>query len=351
MKQNPNVRRITLLRVITIFFTCSLIGNAQISDKIKYNAVYNCGEGKINFKVLSCDDKGRNAVCKVFYINKYAPGGGHTEDRDRSFIEDNFVGVCAIEGGNTNAEKQLLDDKTDERTANRVGASIQIPKPTIANDGQFKIGDRVQVTLSGIKEEKNYQPCTIMRGLEHNSYGIGCDPWHGQPYLEYSALPSWVRPWANATAASFPVEKLRVDNDDTVLADRAPINCDFNHGGRNGSPPPADLAKKLIRCLYERPSPKGQDGVTTMDITAFTIGTPHRWSINQDMGQGKLDTLVYPARVKWNMKTFYRTRNVEVRDKEMMFTCFVDTANLWQCGTATGSHQDGKTQEIVVTKE
>ena len=335
--------------VAAIFLLVAFTTVFAQADKIKYNALYDCGEGKIKFKVLSCDGKGGDAECTIFYINPYSPGGGHQGKMGRSTIESNFVGVCAVEGGNAEAEKQPAADKTDNQTPN---APAENTKNSVKNDGQFKVGDRVQASISGLNDEKDYQPCTIIRDLQHNSYGVGCDPWRGQPYMEYSVLPSWVRPWANATAANFPIEKLRVDDNDTVLADRALTDCEnFKHNGRNGSPPPADLAKKLIRCLYERPSPVGQDGATTMDIAAFTVGAPHRWNINEDMGQGKLDTLVYPVRVKWNMKTFYRTRNVLTTDKEAMFTCFVDTTNLWQCGSAAGSRKDGKTQEIVVKKE
>lgn len=335
-----------LLAGATAFVTHTF---GQTKDKIRYNAVYDCGEGKINFKVLSCDGKGGNATCKVFYINKYAPGGGHIQEQQRSYIEDNFVGVCAVEGGNANQDA-ADDNKTGNQKPNANADGNDNAAP---NNGQFKVGDRVQVSIIGSTNDKDYQPCTIIRDLQHNSYGVGCDPWHGQPYMEYSVLPKWVRAWANASAApKIPIDKLRVDENDTVLADRELLDCDnLNHNGRNGTPPPTELAKKLIRCLYERPSPVGQDGATTMDITAFTIGAPHRWKLNEDMGQGNLNTLVYPVHVKWNMKTFYRTRNVQVTDKEQMFTCFADTTNLWQCGTAAGSHKDGKTQEIVVKKQ
>jgi hypothetical protein len=54
--------------------------------------------------------------------------------------------------------------------------------------------------------------------------------------------------------------------------------------------------------------------------------------------------------VKWNQKTFYRTRNLAITDKEGMFTCFVDNTGLWQCGSAAGPRKDGKTQEVRVTK-
>src|SRR5207253_10062022 len=144
---------------------------------------------------------------------------------------------------------------------------------------------------------------------------------------------------------------LIVDRNNTVLADRALLDCDnLRHGGKNGQPPPVELLKKLIRCLYEKPSPVGQDGATTMDITEFTLGAPHRWRTYIDSGQGTLNTLVYPVHVKYNYKKFYRSRNDQVTDKEMTFTCFADAVNLWQCGFATGPNKEGKKQEIVVKR-
>jgi len=54
--------------------------------------------------------------------------------------------------------------------------------------------------------------------------------------------------------------------------------------------------------------------------------------------------------VKWNQKTFYRTRNLSITDKEGMFTCFVDNTGLWQCGNAAGPRKEGTKQEIRVSK-
>ena len=86
-----------------------------------------------------------------------------------------------------------------------------------------------------------------------------------------------------------------------------------------------------------------------MDVTALTIGAPHKWRVREDLGQGTLNTLVYPLYVKWNQKTFYRTRNVLKTDLECQFTCFVDATGLWQCGHAS-STKVGRTQEIAVRK-
>src|SRR5581483_1334444 len=76
----------------------------------------------------------------------------------------------------------------------------------------------------------------------------------------YSGDPSrtigYLRPLAGGGAAPrIESDKLRVDENDTVLADRELLDCKNLKAGpaRNGPPPPADLAKKLIRCLFETP--------------------------------------------------------------------------------------------------
>jgi hypothetical protein len=227
---------------------------------------------------------------------------------------------------------------------------------------KFNEGDRVEVDTThvdvqhgGNPELQSWSKGTVTKvDTTYQRYIIQLDPLPGKLPVMHS-IPMYdqeccIRPYGGA-APQVQTEKLRVDENGTVLADRELLDCDnLQHNGRNGSPPPVELAKKLIRCLYEHPSPVGQDGATTMDITDFRIGAPHRWNINEDMGQGNASTLVYPVHVRWNQKTFYRSRNVLVTDKEMMFTCFADTTGLWQCGGAAGPHKDGKQQEIVVKK-
>ena len=224
---------------------------------------------------------------------------------------------------------------------------------------KYKEGDRVEFSMNGACLGAQYAVQAKGTVLQVNTgnimnYVVQVDPLPGQAPRVVSrpiyTQECGFRPLAGA-AAKILTEKLMVDENGTVLGDREIFDCDnLKHGGRNGSPPQVELAKNLIRCLYEKPSPVGQDGATTMDITEFTIGEPHRWRTYIDSGQGTDNTLVYPVHVKWNMKTFFRSRNVQVTDKEMTFTCFADAVNLWQCGFATGPNKEGKTQEIVVKK-
>ena len=230
-----------------------------------------------------------------------------------------------------------------------LGAQAQTPK--------YKEGDRVEFSENAACLGSEYaipSKGTIFKvnaGTAMN-YVIQVDPLPGKaPRFVTRPIYSQecgFRPLAGA-APRIVTDKLRVDENRTVLADRELLDCEnLKHTGRNGSPPPVELAKKLVRCLFEKPSPVGQDGATTRDISEFTIGAPHRWRTYIDMGQGTANTLVYPVHVKWTDKTFYRTRNVLKTDIEGTFTCFCDAVNLWQCGYASGPHKDGKTQEILV---
>jgi hypothetical protein len=230
-----------------------------------------------------------------------------------------------------------------------------------AQTPKYKEGDRVEVDITHVDVDHGGNPAyqRWKRGVilqadtgTNKRYVIQLDPIPGQAPVIHT-IPMYdenccIRPFGGA-APKILTDKLRVDENGTVLADRELLDCEnLKHPGRNGSPPPPDLIKKLIRCLFEKPSPAGQDGATTMDITEFTIGAPHRWRDTIDSGQGTANTMVYPVHVKWNTKKFLRDRNDQVTDAEGTFTCFADAVNLWQCGFATGPHKDGTKQEIVV---
>jgi hypothetical protein len=226
---------------------------------------------------------------------------------------------------------------------------------------KFKVNDRVEFSANNACLGSQYAIPTkgtiveVNPGMTSRNYVILADPLPGQAPRRMTIPMAREECGMRALGGPAPkiqTDKLRVDENNTVLADRELLDCEhLKHDGRNGSPPPVELLKKLIRCLYEKPSPVGQDGATTMDITEFTVGAPHRWRLYEDMGQGTANTLVYPVRVKWNMKTFSRTTNVLVTGNEGTFSCFADATDLWQCGSVAGSRKDGKSQEIMVKKE
>jgi len=60
---------------------------AQKQDKIEYNTVYDCGDSRPKFKVLSC----KGDMCQVYTIKESAPGGGYESTVYRNIIEDTYI--------------------------------------------------------------------------------------------------------------------------------------------------------------------------------------------------------------------------------------------------------------------
>ena len=119
----------------------------------------------------------------------------------------------------------------------------------------------------------------------------------------------------------------------TVPTDRALVDCNIQQTpAKSGSKPPEALATKLIQCLFEKPAAPGMDGAQTMDIGELQIGKPRKWNPRIDMGSGSVDTVVYPIRVKWTWKTFYRTATNVEANREDVFNCYVDAFERWTCG-------------------
>jgi hypothetical protein len=74
---------------------------------------------------------------------------------------------------------------------------------------------------------------------------------------------------------------------------------------------------------------------------------PRRWNPREDIAfAGTANSLVYPVRVKWTQKTFYRTYNQVTEDKEQLFTCYVEV-DKWYCGQSLLINQ-GETKQIQV---
>ncbi|MBV9469259.1 MAG: hypothetical protein JOZ57_08430 [Abitibacteriaceae bacterium] len=350
-----------LAAILLVLITASAGAQAQIPR-------FKVGD-HVEFSENSACLGGPNAVQATGNIVKVNPGIGGTYVIELDSRPGTNVAVPIYYdkcGMRATAAQKKHNDTTDGGGTGRAdnnGQPANNQNDNAANQGgaQFKQGDRVEFSQNAACLDTQYAIPTkgtivaVNAGATSRNYVILADPLAGQAPRQMTIPMAREECGIRALGGPAPkiqVDKLRVDKNNTVLADRELLDCEhLKHDGRNGSPPPVELLKKLIRCLYEKPSPVGQDGATTMDITEFTVGTPHRWRLYEDMGQGTANTLVYPVHVKWNMKTFYRTRNVQVTGKEGTFTCFVDATNLWQCGSAAGPHKDGTTQEIMVKKE
>jgi hypothetical protein len=228
-----------------------------------------------------------------------------------------------------------------------------------AQTPKFKVGDRVEVdtNMSTTPAYASWKKGTVTQVMTDTDkvYIVEIDPVPGKlpqtsripirPYAE-----GWIKPLAGAGPAPVvAADMLRLDGNGTVLADRDLLDCKRlkQPTARNGSPLPVELAKTLIRCLYEKPSSTASDGATTMDIVEFKPGPSRRWIEKEDRGSAATpETLVFPIRVKWDQKTFYRSYNQIQTGNERIFTCFVD-GDVWYCGPAQFI-KDGEKQQTKV---
>ena len=136
---------------------------------------------------------------------------------------------------------------------------------------------------------------------------------------------------AAAQAPPPPFQPRHEAADGTVLADREILDCTVKqHPVKNGPPPPPELTKFLIRCLFEQPSIPGGDGAVTIDIDRLDVGAARPWNPNQDVGSGHLGTLIYPVHAVWTRKTFRRALTL-VQAHESTFACYVNVLGVWTC--------------------
>ncbi len=112
---------------------------------------------------------------------------------------------------------------------------------------------------------------------------------------------------------------------------------------KNGAKPDPELLKQLVRCSKgEKAAEKGYDGAVTVDVAALQIGEPRKWSPSRDSGNGKLETLVYPTKVTYSVRTHYKTRIAAEDNSIRILNFYVNAFGEWQ----SGSEEPVKSAEV-----
>jgi hypothetical protein len=133
---------------------------------------------------------------------------------------------------------------------------------------------------------------------------------------------------ANSLSAS-------VDANNTVQADRPILTCPIEQASAsNGSAPDVELVKKIVRCKKgELAAAKGYDGAVTVDVSQLKVGQPRPWKYALDSGSGTVETIVYPVKVTYTVKTFYRSRIVLENNWMRIMNFYVDGFGEWRSGS------------------
>ena len=122
----------------------------------------------------------------------------------------------------------------------------------------------------------------------------------------------------------------------TVLADRAILSCPIKQGAvKNGTQPDPAVLQPMLQCrLGEKVASPGLDGAITIEISALKVGAQRPWDINLDMDGGVPGkTVVFPVKVTYSEKTFYRSGISVSANWIRIFNVFVNGFDEWQVGS------------------
>jgi hypothetical protein len=127
------------------------------------------------------------------------------------------------------------------------------------------------------------------------------------------------------------------DADGTLSADRPILACPVAQKHvKNGTAPDLKVLEKVFRCQSgEKAAAKGMDGAFIINVESMQVGKPRLMDYLADKGDGTPGkTLVYPIKVTWTEKTFYRTRTAVVERKIAIVNFNVNSFGEWQYGSA-----------------
>jgi hypothetical protein len=108
-------------------------------------------------------------------------------------------------------------------------------------------------------------------------------------------------------------------------------------GGTSAAPTPQDI-EQALKAIHEKPASPGMDGAVTVEVKSVKIGQPRKWHFD-DGGGGTPDTDAWPVRVRYLIKTHYRSRTL-VYDWDKPHLAFKNGLGEWQVGITTGASKD-----------
>lgn len=238
--------------------------------------------------------------------------------------------------GQDNGQNNGNDRRGNQPAANEPGA-------------KFQPGDRVECDTTNIG---NWYKGTVLPFKENDNPDLEKDKSGKYFYIhrvrldnEASTRPAGgmcftdrTRLLAGDAARPLPVDRsvgeVTVDRDNTLSADRPVLDCPVEQTPvRNGARPNVELLKKITRCdKGETPASKGYDGAVTVDVTAVQIAAPRQWIYDRDIS-GKPGTVIYPVRVTYTVKTFYRNRTLVEENWVRTINFYVNDFGEWQSGS------------------
>ncbi len=215
---------------------------------------------------------------------------------------------------------------------------------------KFKPGDRIECDAAGIndwlkgtvlsfKENDNPDAEKDKSGKYFYIHRVLLDrdattrPAGGFCFTDRTRLLTGGKPM-EIPKTEIPIGKVTTDENNTLSADRPIMECPVEQTKvKNGARPDAEMLRKITRCdKGEKPASKGYDGAVTVDVTALQIAAPRQWIYAHDIG-GKPGTNIYPVRVTYTVKTFYRYRTAVEENWVRTINFYINDFGEWQSGS------------------
>ncbi len=219
----------------------------------------------------------------------------------------------------------------------------------ISAQAKYQPGDRVECDTMGIdqwfkgtvlpyKPQDNPALAKDKTGQNHYIHRVRMDNEASTRPEGGMCFTDRMRPLAGAAAAPPPADTsvgpVSVDENNTLSADRPILACPIDQPTvKNGARPNVEMLKKIIRCdKGEKAAGKGLDGAVTIDVTALQLGAMRQWIYSRDIG-GKPGTTIYPVKVTYTERTFYRTRTAVSENWVRIINFYVNEFGEWQSGS------------------
>lgn len=222
----------------------------------------------------------------------------------------------------------------------------------------FKVGDRVLVSPSGLKDAKYWRPGTVTE--VHNftpkkAYSVSCDPQSNTDHASsFLVNQDWIKPLTKETntvgtnGQQQPKKIQEQPKQTTTQNTNNKVACPPSDPDSKGKTPFEQSIRKAIRADFERTPQLNEDGRVTVSFQNLYIGQSHAWRVLQDPVDAKGKT-IYEVRSTFTTCTDY-FRRIELMKRERAFACYKNNAGEWVCEVIAATNTNVKDEVKSIDK-
>src|SRR5579875_2201701 len=228
---------------------------------------------------------------------------------------------------------------------------------TFAQKQSFKVGDRVMVSPSSLKDEKYWRTGTVVE--VHNftpkkAYSVACDPQSKNDHPSTVLVnEDWVKPLTNQTIipkndAPKPRNNQEHPRNTTTENRNNKVACPPSDADSKGATALERSIRGAIRTGWEREPELHSDGKVTVSFQNVFVGNSHAWRQLEDPVDAKGKS-IYEVRATFTTCTDYN-RRIELVKRERAFACYKKDSGKWDCETVAAQNTNIKDQTRSIDK-